>query len=329
MRSRQRDVGVLNPGDQGMSGDIAVRQLGLCGNPARDEIQSAVATVLEVCGARGVQVALCRELAGVVGRPDLGRDDAELVAAADVMVALGGDGTMLATARLIGDSRTPLLGINLGSLGYLTDIPVEGLPTAIARVLAGDFVIAGRSRVHCTIWRGGREFAETAGLNDVVVNMGALPRTLDLELRVGGTSLGRFLGDGVIFATATGSTAYSLAAGGAICQPEVPGLLVTPICPHSLGVRPLVLGDDVRIELVLHEVGDGATLTADGQVATPLAMGDQLTCTLTSPIVRLVKFHDSDFFQILRHKLNWGVAPRIRTNSRRYHAGCDAEPEDA
>ncbi|HOX26335.1 MAG TPA: NAD(+)/NADH kinase [Candidatus Krumholzibacteria bacterium] len=312
-----------------MSIDIAVRQLGLCGNPYKHEIRPAIATVLDLCVRRRIAVALSRELADLCGRGDLGREDAELVATSDVMVALGGDGTMLATARLIGDSGTPLLGINLGSLGYLTDIPVSGLATAIARVLDGDFVLAGRSRVHCTIWRRGETIAEVAGLNDVVVNMGAPPRALDLELRLGGTSLGRFLGDGVIFATATGSTAYSLSAGGAICQPEVPGLLVTPICPHSLGVRPLILGDDVDIEMVLHAVGDGATLTADGQVATPLARHDRLACHLTPPRVRLVKFPDSDFFEVLRHKLNWGVAPRLRDSSGRCGPGCTGDSEDS
>ena len=306
-----------------MSGDGQVRHLGLCGNPSKEELQPAISVLLEICERRGIGVSFCRDLARLLDRAEDGKDERELVAASDVMVALGGDGTMLRGARMLGDSGTPLLGINLGSLGYLTDIPVEGLPTAIERVLDGDFSLAGRSRVHCTIWREGDAIAEIAGLNDVVVNMGPLPRTLDLELRLGGTSIGRFLGDGVIFATATGSTAYSLSAGGTVCQPELSGMLVTPICPHSLGVRPLIVTGDVDIELVVHGVGDGATLTADGQVGESLQAEDRLTCHLTTANVRLVKFHDSDWFEVLRHKLNWGVAPRLRPNSRRYHPDCD------
>jgi len=166
-----------------------------------------------------------------------------------------------------------------------------------------------------------------SGLNDVVVNMGPLPRTLDLELRLGEVTLGRWLGDGVIFATATGSTAYSMSAGGAICAPDVRGLLVTPICPHSLGVRPLILSDDVDVELVLHGVGDGATLTADGQIATPLKLGDRLTCHLGPPDLNLVKFSDSNFFRVLHQKLHWGIAPTIRTNSRRHRGGHLADDE--
>ena len=306
---------------------IKVRSLGLCGNASKDELPGALASILAICEEQGVSCGLQPPLAAAAGRPDLGREDKQLLVESDLMVALGGDGTMLATARIIGDTGIPLLGINLGSLGYLTDIPVDGLDVALRRVLSGDYVVVGRSRVHCRVTRNGQAHAEAVGLNDVVVNMGPLPRSLDLELRLGGTSLGRYLGDGIIFATATGSTAYSLSAGGTICDPELPGMLVTPICPHSLGVRPVILGGETDIELVLHEVSEGATLTADGQVATPLEADDHLTCHLTPPTVRLVKFHDSDFFQILRQKLRWGTAPRLRPGSHRYHAGCGEEPE--
>ncbi len=306
-----------------MAAQQHVRRLGVCGNPRKADLRPAVSQLLEICRRRGVEFSICRDLTDLALDGATPRGDEDLVGSADVLVAMGGDGTMLRAARMIGDRGVPLLGINLGSLGYLTDVPVESLPTAIARVLDGDYFVVGRSRVRCAIRRDGAVAQEIAGFNDVVVNMGRLPRTLDLELQIGGTSLGRFLGDGVIFATATGSTAYSLSAGGAICQPELPGLLVTPICPHALGMRPLILNDTVDIQLLLHEVGAGATLTADGQFALPLQNGDRLSCRLTPPTVRLVKFHDSDFFEVLRHKLHWGMAPRLRAGSRRYHSGCE------
>jgi NAD+ kinase len=302
---------------------IKVSCLGLLGNPSKKELPGALTRILDICDEQGIACRLQPLLASLLGREDLARDDDALLAEADVVVALGGDGTMLAAARFIGDAGTPLMGINLGSLGYLTDIPLPNLETALRRLLAGDCVVVGRSRVHCTVWRHDEQIDAVQGLNDVVVNMGPLPRSLDLELRLGGTSLGRYLGDGIIFATATGSTAYSLSAGGTICDPELPGMLVTPICPHSLGVRPVILGADTDIELVLHEVGDGATLTADGQVTTPLEAEDRLACRLAPPTVQLIKFHDSDFFQILRQKLRWGVAPRLRPGSQRYHPDCD------
>ncbi len=296
-------------------------RIGLCGNPLKEELQSAVATVDAICAGEGVEVTMHEDLARQLDRDGGGETDESLVARCDLVIALGGDGTLLRAARMIGDSGTPLLGINLGSLGYLTDIRLEGLPGAVRRVIAGEHVIAARSRVQARIWRAGELLAAVGGLNDVVVNMGPLPRTLDLEVRLGGTQLGRWLGDGVIFATALGSTAYSLSAGGAICAPDVPALLVTPICPHSLGVRPLILGPDVDVELVVHEVGDGATLTADGQVATPLSNQDRLTCHLGPSMINLVKFPDSNYFSVLNQKLHWGVAPSIRQNSRRHRQG--------
>ncbi len=306
----------------------SIKRIGLCGNPRKDELQASVATVREVCAAHGVEVLLHHDLAAKLGETDRGFTGDGLVQRTDLIVALGGDGTMLRAARAIGATGRPLLGINLGSLGYLTDIPVEDLIWALERVLAGEHVLEPRLRVHASVWRDGAVFAEVRGLNDIVVNMGPLPRTLDLELRLEGITLGRWLGDGVIFATAAGSTAYSLSAGGAICAPEVRGLLVTPICPHSLGVRPLILGDEVDVELVVHEVGEGATLTSDGQVATPLQDGDRLTCNLDPAPVNLVKFSDSSFYRVLRQKLHWGIAPRIRTNSRRGRNGLGKLDED-
>ncbi len=300
----------------------AISSLGLFGNPHREDLAAALRAIRMICEESGVTLYYARDLVEHLGETRVtGLTAAELVARSDMIIALGGDGTMLRAARVIGASGVPLLGINLGSLGYLTDVPVPELPQALRRVLTGDFHVEKRARVGCVVWRGARVVVEDSGFNDVVVNMGPLPRTLDLELRLDGISLGRFLGDGIIFATATGSTAYSLSAGGTICQPHLPGLLVTPICPHSLGVRPLILGDDVDIELVLHDVGNGATLTADGQVSTPLVTGDRVTCRLTPPVVNLIKFPQSNFFRVLRHKLNWGAHPRVRRSSRRHDPG--------
>jgi NAD+ kinase len=304
-----------------MTGSLPITRLGLCGNPHKEGLLPALTAIREICEAGGVRVRWSRDLARLLGDESSGVDDADLVAGSDAMVALGGDGTMLRAARIIGTSRVPLLGINLGSLGYLTDVPAAELPEAMRRMLAGEYHLEARTRVHCTIWRGASILAEVDGLNDVAVNMGPLPRTILLELRVDGVFLGRFLGDGIIFATATGSTAYNLSAGGAICEPQLPTLLVTPICPHSLGMRPLVRGPQASLEVVLHEVGNGATLTSDGQGPTSLQRGDRLRCHVTEPVVNLVKFPDSNFFRVLRHKLNWGSHPRVRWTGRRGEPG--------
>jgi NAD+ kinase len=312
-----------------MAAPDRISRLGLFGNPHKEGLPDALATIAAICREQGVAVGYSRDLARLLGDEALGVADPDLVAGSDVIVALGGDGTMLRAARIIAESGVPLLGINLGSLGYLTDVPTSELPEAMQRMLAGEYHLEQRARVACTVWRGARIITEDSGLNDIAVNMGPLPRTLQLELRLDGVSLGRFLGDGVIFATATGSTAYNLSAGGAICQPQLAALLVTPICPHSLGMRPLILGGEVAIELVLHEVGNGATLTADGQIATPLLSGDRVSCRITPPIVNLVKFPASNFFRVLRHKLNWGAHPRTRRGSRRGERGAPAAGEPA
>jgi NAD+ kinase len=289
---------------------MSIQAIGLFGNPAKDGLTAAVAVIERSCRAAGVAVLIPAELAATLGRAEPGLDDAALVARADLIIALGGDGTMLQAARAIGTTGVPLLGINLGSLGYLTDVPVDELETALGKALAGEYSLEPRARVYGQAWRDGRQIVAESALNDFAVNMGALPRALDLELRISDQSLGKFLGDGMIFSTPTGSTAYSLSAGGPICHAAVAGLLLTPICPHSLGMRPLIVSQDTKVELLLHDAGAGATLSADGRRASDLQTGDRLSFRVSDPEVNLVKFPRSDFFRVLRHKLQFGAPQR-------------------
>jgi len=275
------------------------------------EIAEAVELIRARCASGGPRVICVEELAAALGLAR-GWAPREFVREADIVVALGGDGTMLQAAREIGSTRKPLLGINLGSLGYLTDVPLTGLASALDRLLAGDYYLSSRYRVAGAAWRGEASVAETTALNDIVVNMGPHPRALDMEVRIDGASLSRFLGDGLIVSTPTGSTAYNLAAGGPICHPAVAALMLTPICPHSLGMRPLIVPNEKDIELLLHEVGDGATLTADGRQAATLRAGDRIVYHLADDWVHLVKFPQSNFFEVMRRKLKYG-APRRRS----------------
>ncbi|MFO7652445.1 MAG: NAD(+)/NADH kinase [Candidatus Krumholzibacteriia bacterium] len=288
---------------------MRISALGLFGNPHKAELGAAVAAVRDLCGGMGVDVLLTESLAAAVGG-GAGLGEEELVARSDIIAALGGDGTMLRAARLIGTSGVPLLGINLGSLGYLTDVPLDELEPALQRLLAGEAHLDARSRVYGDVIRAAESVAHTSGLNDLVVNMGPLPRALHLELVLDGVPLGRVLGDGMIFSTPTGSTAYNLSAGGPICQPDLSCLLLTPICPHTLGMRPLIVSGDMKIELVLHNAGEGATLTADGQTATRLQSGDRLLVRSSAPEVQLVKFPWSNAYRVMHHKLGWGTTGR-------------------
>lgn len=288
-----------------------IKTVGLFGNPTKKDLPPAAKTILGICEPAGVKVLASEDLRGALDGeiPYLPNDD--LINHVDVVIAFGGDGTMLRAARVLGQSGVPLLGVNLGSLGYLTDVPIDELASAMKELLAGNFLLDARSRVYCSVWRDDRKVASCSALNDLVVNMGPLPRALDMELLMDKDSLGRFLGDGIIISTPTGSTAYNLSAGGPICQSTVPCLLVAPICPHSLGMRPLIVADHTEIELYLHETGDGAVLTADGQKTHVLADGDRLSFKEAHQEVVLVKFPHSSFYRVMRHKLNWG-GPRRR-----------------
>jgi NAD+ kinase len=288
----------------------AIRTIGLFGNPTKSAMPAALRTITAICAEQGVGTLASQELASVAPPDTKVLDPEAIVEQVDLVIALGGDGTMLRAARVLQLSGVPLLGVNLGSLGYLTDVPLEALERAVRDVLRGDFHLDVRSRVYGSVWRGGQRIAQASALNDLVVNMGSLPRALDMELRTDGESLGRFLGDGIVVSTPTGSTAYNLSAGGPICHSSVPCLLVSPICPHALGMRPLVISNDTRIELVLHDCGDGAILTADGQKTHDLRDGDRLSFQEARREVNLVKFPQSSFYDVMRHKLHWGGTRR-------------------
>ncbi len=293
-----------------------IKRVGLFGNPNKNDLPGAVETIASLCTAAGASVFASEDLAEVIPAtvPVLTNED--LIESVDVVIALGGDGTMLRAGRVLGLSGVPLLGVNLGSLGYLTDVPLDELSEAVEKLLAGQFHIDTRARVYCSVWREDAKIATANALNDLVVNMGPLPRAMDMELLMDGDSLGRFLGDGIIVSTPTGSTAYNLSAGGPICQSTVDCLLVAPICPHSLGMRPLIVADDTKIELILHETGEGAVLTADGQRTHTLADGDRLAFRESNREVNLIKFPQSSFYRVMRHKLNWGgTRRRVRKDS--------------
>jgi NAD+ kinase len=283
-----------------------VRSVGLFGNPTKAELPPALLEICSICRAHEVKVVASDDLLEILP-PDISHaPNNQLVDEVDIVIALGGDGTMLRAARVLGVSGVPLLGVNMGSLGYLTDVPLSELGQAVENLLVGNFHLDTRARVYCSVWRDGVRIANTNAFNDLVVNMGPLPRALHMELILDGDSLGVFLGDGIIVSTPTGSTAYNLSAGGPICHSAVPCLLVAPICPHSLGMRPLIISADTKIELILHETGEGAVLTADGQKSHTLADGDRISFRQAIDEVKLVKFPHSTFYRVMRHKLNWG-----------------------
>jgi NAD+ kinase len=224
----------------------------------------------------------------------------------DLAVVLGGDGTLLAAARLLDDRQVPIVAINYGGLGFLTEVTLDEMYPALERVLEGEFVTQFRMMMELQLVRGGQTAASHRALNDVVINKGTLSRMIEIEARVDGQYVSRFRADGLIVATPTGSTAYNISAGGPIIFPTMSAMIVTPICSHTLTNRPIVLPDSVKVDIVLRSAQEGVYLTLDGQVGIPLQMGDHLLVEKSNVSVQLVAPADKNYFDVLRGKLKWG-----------------------
>ena len=224
----------------------------------------------------------------------------------DLVVVLGGDGTLLKAARLYGHQEAPILGVNLGGLGFLTEIGLEELPLLFEKILRGEYQTENRMVLTARIIREGEDHPAVPFLNDVVINKGALARIIDIETSIGGQFLTSYRGDGLIVATPTGSTAYNLSAGGPILHPSLKTILITPICPFTLTNRPVILQDDAVIDIRLLSKASEVWLTFDGQVGYPLKVGDLVRVQKAVKSIRLIKSPFKNYFEILRTKLKWG-----------------------
>jgi NAD+ kinase len=224
----------------------------------------------------------------------------------DMVVVLGGDGTLISVVRLMGDRQVPILGVNLGSLGFLTEITLDDLCTSLDRCLNGDYRISERMMLRATVIRDGVELEDKQVLNDVVINKGVLARIIDLETTVNNDYLTTFKVDGLIISTPTGSTGYSLSANGPILHPDLECLVITPICPHTLTNRPIVMASDAVITVELKCMNEAVFLTLDGQVGVELKCGDVIRIAKSEHRTRLVISSSKNYFEILRTKLKWG-----------------------
>lgn len=239
------------------------------------------------------------DVAPVVSRADMPAH------APDVVIVLGGDGTLLAVARIFAAVGTPLLSVNLGTLGFLTEVRLADLYTTLDRWCEGCHFIDERSMLNASLWRDGKERASYEALNEIVVSKGDIARLGEFCIGLDGKNVAHFRGDGVIVSTPTGSTAYTLAANGPILTPDVDALVITPICPHLLTLRPIVVRGDARLSVHVEGISNVALLTVDGQLATELQRGDELRCHRSACTVKLVKLSDNGFFDALRSKLSW------------------------
>jgi NAD+ kinase len=229
----------------------------------------------------------------------------EIPSQADLILVFGGDGTMLSVARLSRGSNAPILGINLGSLGFLTAATLGELYPALEAVLCGEHKIDHRGLLKAEITKQDGQVQNYHALNDIVINKGALARIIRMDALINDDYTATFLADGLIISTPTGSTAYSLSAGGPIVFPRLGSMVITPICPHTLTNRPLVVPADSRIRILLRD-GEEVMVTMDGQIGLALVEGEEVLCTESEYQVHLVQPFDRSFFDVLRQKLKWG-----------------------
>jgi len=225
---------------------------------------------------------------------------------ADLIVVLGGDGTMISTARMVGDHQVLVLGINYGSLGYLTDFRIEEMTPALEAILRGEYDIDSRVMLHAEHWRGEEILAKGRVLNDVVINKAALARIIEIEVSLNDLYVNSFRADGLIVSTPTGSTAYNLSAGGPIIYPSMNAVVLTPICPFTLTNRPIVIPDTAMIEMKLLNENEGVVLTLDGQIGHTLRSGDCVRIRKSRTTFNLVQPPNRNYFDVLRNKLKWG-----------------------
>ena len=290
---------------------ISIRRVGVVAKPNHPEALKTTCHLAEWLDSHGLTF---------VGTPELDRERIEskthcaleivesenLAANVDLIVVLGGDGTMIATSRMMGDYDVPVVGINYGTLGYLAEFRVEEMFTALESILEGDYRIDTRVRLSVDLVQGEEILMHQRVLNDVVINKSALARIIELEAHMDGMLISSFRADGLIISTPTGSTAYNLSAGGPVIYPSMNALVITPICPFTLSDRPIVVPDNALIELGLRTQKEEVVLTLDGQVGRAIRPEQRVAIRKSLTTFKIVQPKNRNYFEVLREKLRWG-----------------------
>jgi NAD+ kinase len=284
--------------------NLPMRKIGLVLKRRDPRVRAVVAEIIPWLQSRGVEVVIDQETANQFPMFRCTTAADALAACVDLIAVFGGDGTFLHAARLAGKSGVPLLGINLGSLGFLTEVKLEEMHAAFERVLQGHYQVEERVLVDVQVLRQEERLAQYLAVNDAVINKGALARIIELEVWVNSELVTITRADGLIIATPTGSTAYSMSAGGPIVYPTMGAFIITPICPHTLSNRPVVVPDEAPVGICLRH-GDDVMLTVDGQVGMPLSQGDCIHFQKADCALRIIQATGTTFFKLLREKLRW------------------------
>jgi NAD+ kinase len=281
-------------------------RVAICCKPQKEELCRIVPELVGWLRERGYEPVLDRESgqytadAEAVDRADLPSFSPELI------IVLGGDGTLLSVGRIFASTGTPILSVNLGFLGFLTEVRLGDLYATLEGWCQNCHTLDARAMLHCELWREGRRQSAYEAVNDIVVTKGDIARMGDFTVELDGKKVASFRADGVIVSTPTGSTAYSLAANGPILTPDVDAMVVTPICPHLLTLRPIVVRGDANLTVRADAIPQVALLTVDGQRAVELQVEDEIRCQRSRHTVNLVRLAEGGFFEALRNKLSWG-----------------------
>jgi NAD+ kinase len=291
-----------------MQPSAAFHTIGIISRPRRSNLEVVVPPLLHWFAARGIRTLYDTETAGALHDSSRGLTREEVAEQSQLLLVLGGDGTLLAAARVAARLGIPILPINMGSLGFLTSFTIEEMYPALEQVLAGRFSCSERVMLDVELHRDAEVIERQAVVNEAVINKGALARMIDLQLTIDADFVCRYRADGLIVATPTGSTAYSLSAGGPIVHPGVESWIITPICPHTLSDRPVVVRDSSLIEVHISGDTESVFLTLDGQTGIPMQAADVVRMRRASERLRLIQPAQKSYFEILRSKLKWGEA---------------------
>lgn len=283
-----------------------MKRLGIIAKTRSPAAKEVLEPLLSWLQERNLEAFLDEDTARLVSESYPAHRKSDIPSMAEAIVVLGGDGTMLSVARVVGERGVPILGVNLGGLGFLTETTLEQLYPALEGLLSGNYMVTERMMLTTHIHRQSERIAEYTVLNDVVINKGALARIIEMATYIDGEFVNTYRADGLIISTPVGSTAYNLSAGGPILFPTMRAIVVSPICPHTLTNRPLVIPDHCKIEVVLMSENEDVLLTLDGQVGFALRYKDVVEIKKAKFNIHLIQFPQSNFYHTLRAKLKWG-----------------------
>ncbi|ERM18652.1 NAD(+)/NADH kinase [Brevibacillus laterosporus] len=280
-----------------------MKSIGIIANKGKPKARVVARELLYLLEARGAKVYLELDLAGVIGREDVAVPLYDFSKYVEILCVLGGDGTLLGIARQLAGHNLPVLGINLGTLGFLSEAEPDNLTDAVEKLLSGQYYTEERSMLTTELYRQGERLATYTAMNDIGITKGSFCRIIKCSVYSNGFYVGTFSGDGIIVSSPTGSTAYSLAAGGPIVAPNVAMLLLTPIASHSLTARPIVLASDQRLRIEVDAVHDKIGLSIDGQFGSRLEVGDEIFIEQSKHVTPLIKWTQGNFYELIRTKL--------------------------